>query len=154
MGGAVRAYARAAEEDVEPSSLRDILRSYISQPELPTDVDYVRVMSLHKSKGLTADLVVVSGCVDGLVPTVDTTKPQNEQDEELREQRRVFYVAITRPTRVLVLSSSTQLPADLAFRMRARVARYVSKDRIRTIASPFLQELGDTAPDPIPGPLP
>ena len=43
----------------------------ITQPELPTDVDYVRVMSLHKSKGLTADLVIVMGCVEGLIPRID-----------------------------------------------------------------------------------
>jgi superfamily I DNA/RNA helicase len=37
----------------------------ITQPELPTDVECVRVMSLHKSKGLTADFVVVADCIEG-----------------------------------------------------------------------------------------
>lgn len=48
--------------------LRDQLRVVITQPELPTDVEYVRVMSLHKSKGLTADFVVVADCIEGLIP--------------------------------------------------------------------------------------
>ena len=76
----------------------------ITQPELPTDVDYVRVMSLHKSKGLTADLVAVVGCVEGLVPRLEGDSPE-EQDAKLEEQRRLFYVAVTRTTRVLILSS-------------------------------------------------
>ncbi len=55
------------ESGFEPSELLDILRISITQPELPSDVDYVRIMSLHKSKGLTADLVVVAGCVEGAI---------------------------------------------------------------------------------------
>ncbi len=43
-------------DDYGPLRLLDTARVAITQPELPTDVDYVRVMSLHKSKGLTADL--------------------------------------------------------------------------------------------------
>lgn len=151
-----RAFARgiASDDPVDPSRLRDILRSSIAQPELPTDVDYVRVMSLHKSKGLTADLVIVAGCIDGLLPSVDRTRPQAEQEAELEEQRRVFYVAITRPRHTLVLSSVTQLPADLAYSIGARVRAYVGKDRVRTLASQFLHELGPTAPAPVAGPLP
>jgi DNA helicase-2/ATP-dependent DNA helicase PcrA len=52
--------------------LVDVIRRNVTQPELPTDVDYVRVMSLHKSKGLTADMVVVVGCLEGLMPSIDS----------------------------------------------------------------------------------
>ena len=38
--------------DGEPRDFLGLIRRHITQPELPTDVDYVRVMSLHKSKGL------------------------------------------------------------------------------------------------------
>src|SRR5947199_1014414 len=59
---ALRAAAETIDrEDVDALKLREGVRTAISQPELPVDVDYVRVMSLHKSKGLTADLVVVAG---------------------------------------------------------------------------------------------
>jgi hypothetical protein len=46
-------------EEFDAQALRDTLRAGITQPELPTDVNYVRLMSLDKSKGLTSDLVVV-----------------------------------------------------------------------------------------------
>ena len=127
------------------------LRSSIVQPELPTDVDYVRVMSLHKSKGLTADLVVVTGCLEGLMPHVDQDQPLADQETALEEQRRLFYVAVTRCRRTLVLSNINYLPRDLAFKMRAKVATGGTKLMAPTIASRFIEQLGRTRPDPISG---
>ena len=122
--------------------LLDTLRAAITQPELPTDVDYVRVMSLHKAKGLSADLVIVAGCVQGLIPTApDRNSSLNEQKQMLEEQRRLFYVAITRTRKILVLSSVTRLPKHEAYRMRAKVG-----PRGKTIASRFLSELGPSLP--------
>ncbi len=111
------------EDDFGPQKLVDTIRRFVSQPEMPTDVDYVRVMSLHKSKGLTADLVVVCGCLQGLIPHIDTDASQQEQQLSVEEQRRLFYVAITRTRQTLVLSSVTGLPAATAFKMRARTRR-------------------------------
>ena len=107
--------------EFDAQELRESLRIGITQPELPTEVDYVRVMSLHKSKGLTADLVAVVGCVEGLVPTLKGTLA--EQAASLEEQRRLFYVAVTRTRRALVLSSVTQLPRTLAYQMGAQVQK-------------------------------
>ncbi|TXF10369.1 ATP-dependent helicase [Pelomicrobium methylotrophicum] len=132
--------ARLEGDNFDAEALREHLRIGITQPELPTDVDYVRVMSLHKSKGLTTDLVVVVGCVEGLIPTLSGGTPA-EQDASVKEQRRLFYVAITRTRRVLILSSVTTLPRDLAHRMGARV-REGSRTHANTIASRFLHELG------------
>ena len=65
--------------DYEASKLLETLRTGILQPEMPVDVDYVRIMSLHKSKGLTANLVVVTGCIDGAIPTIDQTLQGQER---------------------------------------------------------------------------
>lgn len=135
-------------EDFNARALRDALRTGITQPELPTDVDYVRLMSLYKSKGLTADLVVVVGCMEGLIPFIDSDLPQ--PDRSLEEQRRLFYVAITRPRQTLVLSSATHLPRDLAYRVRVPV-RGRRGAHVTTIASRFLTELGPTRPRAIAG---
>jgi len=128
----------------------DTLRTNITQPELPTSVAYVRVMSLHKSKGLTADHVVVTGLVEGLIPWRDEDVPFEEQRRRLEEQRRLFYVAITRPKRTLVLSSVLTLPRALAHKMRARV-RGGNQLAANTITSTFLSELGPSCPAPVPG---
>lgn len=148
--GSIRSIASSIEGDVfDAEQLRESLRVGITQPELPTDVDYVRVMSLHKSKGLTADLVAVVGCIEGLVPTLTDGTPA-DQAASLEEQRRLFYVAVTRPRRILILSSVTQLPRNLAYRMGAQI-RGGDPIRSTTITSRFLHELGPTRPAAILG---
>lgn len=142
-----RSIASSIEDaNFDASRLREVLRVGVTQPELPTDVDYIRIMSLHKSKGLTADMVIVVGCIEGLIPFIKGDIPQVEQQRLLEEQRRLFYVAITRTKQTLLLSSVTRLPRDLAFRMGARV-RGVSGGYASTIASQFLQQLGPSRPD-------
>lgn len=103
-------------------------------------------MSLHKSKGLTADLVVVVGCIEGLIPMIKGDSA-TEQDASLEEQRRLFYVAITRTRRILILSSVTSLPRNLAYRMGAQF-RGGNRTHAWTIASRFLEELGPSRPQP------
>lgn len=138
------------EADANPSNLCDAIRQFVAQPEMPTDVDYVRVMSLHKSKGLTADLVIVVGCLQGLLPGIDTDTTFQEQQRAIEEQRRLFYVAITRSRQALILSSVTGLPSDLAFKMRARTTRTLG-GTARTVASQFIDELGPGCPTAVTG---
>jgi len=138
------------DEDFDAAALADAIRRNISQPEMPTNVDYVRVMSLHKSKGLTADVVVVCGCLDGLIPTVSDDATPAEQQRSIEEQRRLFYVAITRTRKTLVLSSVTGIPTAVAFRMRARTNRTVG-GFAQTVTSSFVHELGPECPAAITG---
>ena len=139
------------EPEYDASVLHDTLRSGLVQPELPTDADYVRVMSLHKSKGLTADLVIVAGCVEGLIPSeAKDAETDEEKKRFLEEQRRLFYVAITRTTNTLVLSSVTSLPANRAYKMGVTV-RPSSNGYVCTINSRFVRELGQACPEPISG---
>jgi DNA helicase II / ATP-dependent DNA helicase PcrA len=131
------------------------LKTTITQPELPdADSSIIRVMSLHKSKGLTARLVVLTGVVDGAIPTVDDSLPQAARDAAHAEQRRLFYVAITRATHTLIISSSTELPVHTAMRGGIRfVGRFRRGNEYfaRTVASPFIAELGASAPRAISG---
>jgi hypothetical protein len=139
----------------DPAEILAQLREVITQPELPgSDGDVIRVMSLHKSKGLTAALVVVVGCVGGAIPTIDDDLPPAERDAQLREQRRLFYVAITRATDTLILSSVTELPLGSALAAGISTSRLFfrgSERFARIVASPFLSELGAAAPRSITG---
>jgi superfamily I DNA/RNA helicase len=137
--------------DFDSGWLLSIMRSAIAQPELPTKVDYVRIMSLHKSKGLTADLVIVAGSMDGLIPSIDPKLPLDEQEIMMEEQRRLFYVAITRTRQTLVLSSVRFLPMKLAHRMRARFQPVRNSDLGFTIPSRFLSQLGPACPQAVEG---
>jgi len=137
-------------DELNSSSLYESLRVAIIQPELPTDVDYIRVMSLHKSKGLSAELVVVAGCIEGLIPSIDEGLRELERARTIQEQRRLFYVAITRTTRILMLSSVTRIPRREAHPMRIRIQggnRYYAN----TISSRFISELGPNCPRAIIG---
>lgn len=148
----IRRIVAGLGEDIEPKDLLDQIQHAVTQPELPTDVDYVRVMSLHRSKGLTADLVVVAGCIEGFVPTIQTDLSPQDKRRSLDEQRRLFYVAITRTTRTLVLSSITSLPCADAFKMGAKVLmRRRGQTPVPTVASRFLSELGPLRPATVAG---
>jgi superfamily I DNA/RNA helicase len=125
--------------------LFDRIKTHITQPEMPEEGEFIRVMSLHKSKGLTSRVVIVAGCTEGLIPFRADDVPQAEQDAVLQEQRRLFYVAITRCTEILVLSSAARIERQLAWRIGARVQQGGSAMG-NTIASRFLGELGPTAP--------
>jgi superfamily I DNA/RNA helicase len=129
------------------SDLFNRIKTHITQPEMPEEGEFVRVMSLHKSKGLTSKVAIVAGCIEGLIPFRDDEHPQAEQDAVLREQRRLFYVAITRCTEVLLLSSAARMERQLAWKIGAKLQP--GKSAIgNSIASRFLDELGPTAPAP------
>ena len=130
--------------------LFDRVKTHITQPEMPEEGEFARVMSLHKSKGLTSKVAIVAGCTQGLIPFQDNEQPQSEQDAILREQRRLSYVAITRCTEVLVLSSAARMQRQLAWRIGAQL-RSGRSIVGATIASQFIDELGPTAPAPCAG---
>ena len=102
-------------------------------------------MSLYKSKGLTARLVIIAGCVGGILPTVDGNEPLNEQERQRQEQRRLFYVGITRTTETLVLNSCTRMPLAMAYTMRMPLLARQGGDAILQ-AGPLMAELGPFAP--------
>jgi hypothetical protein len=59
---------------------------------------------------------------------------------------RLIYVAITRTSGILVLSSLTSLPRNLAYRMGAQIRTGGNRTYAPTIASRFLSELGHSRP--------
>lgn len=124
------------------SELNDHIKRHIIQPEVP-DGGFVRVMSLHKSKGLTSKFVIVTSCNHGIVPYVPYDEDDasiSEKQERLEEQRRLFYIAITRSTRVLVLSSFIVVPHS---EVRQVNAKLVMKEGYgKATVSQFIAELG------------
>ena len=127
----------------------------ITQDTVPQSPDFVRVMSLHKSKGLTSRSVYVVGAVQGVLPTL-VSDNVGQRELAVREGRRLFYVAVTRASEELVISSSTTMDlADANARRvvydRRRIRRSGNRYVVRTIACQYLQELGRSAPRPVAG---
>ncbi len=65
--------------------------------------DGVRLMTVHASKGLEFSYVFITGLEEGLFPH-DKDRDENVSDEEAEEERRLFYVAVTRAKKKLFLS--------------------------------------------------
>lgn len=139
--------------------LFEALLNAVAQPEIPPDVTQVRIMSLHKSKGLSAPVVIVAGCVEGLLPTApDPDLTLAENNASLEEQRRLFYVGLTRcksdpacnqPGTLILTSSRTMGLAD-AMQSGISPARVVYATAY-VHASRFMRELGPGAPAAVAG---
>ncbi len=138
------------EKDTTPEQLLERLREVLTHPEIPEERSEISIMSLHKAKGLEANLVIISSCIDGLIPRIDKDKTPYEQQQELEENRRLFYVGITRTKNVLILSSILFMNAAMAKQMNIE-HKMVKEGLAKVQSSRFLGELGSFGPKPIKG---
>jgi len=65
--------------------------------------EQVQLMTLHAAKGLEFDTIVIVGIEEGVLPSSKSLTT----NEELEEERRLFYVGITRAKERLVLTSAS-----------------------------------------------
>jgi len=68
--------------------------------EKPEDRDKVTVMTIHSSKGLEFNYVFLTGLEEDLFPSKMTVS----SPDELEEERRLFYVALTRAAKKVTIS--------------------------------------------------
>ena len=61
----------------------------------------VNLMTMHASKGLEFDTVYLAGVEDNIIPS---SRALEEDAKNIDEERRLFYVAITRARRMLTIS--------------------------------------------------
>ena len=135
------------------------LTTVISQPDIPSLIEDVRVMSLHKSKGLSAPVTIIAGCVEGLLPRQpDAELPEAEAAAMIEEQRRTFFVGITRVKALpaegkpgtLVITYARKMSIALAKRALITPAS-TSYGVANLLASRFVIELGPHAPASVKG---
>ena len=62
----------------------------------------VNLMTIHASKGLEFPVVFIAGAEDGIIPHARSIE---ESEENIEEERRLFYVAITRAQHKLFISA-------------------------------------------------
>jgi DNA helicase-2/ATP-dependent DNA helicase PcrA len=116
--------------------------------KLDADADAVTMMTMHNAKGLEFPLVFVSGLEDGLFPLARAA----EDPTQLEEERRLFYVGITRAERKLYLTCAEQrrrngelmmsmpsrflksIPLSLAQRQRTARARIEGRNAYSSFA--------------------
>ncbi|MDD2892203.1 MAG: 3'-5' exonuclease [Candidatus Gracilibacteria bacterium] len=110
---------------------REALMMFLEDIALITDTDrddpeqnnYVSMMTIHSSKGLEFENVIIAGAEEGLFPHSRTLM----EPREIEEERRLMYVAMTRAKRTLTIT-------------RAR-ERYTFGNYSANPASRFLKEI-------------
>ena len=103
--GAIRSFERDTTEETGRRTI--VISKFLQQSALQTDADEqdddtpkVTIMTIHSAKGLEFDAVFVTGLEDGLFPGSQARFFPREMEEE----RRLFYVAVTRAKRFCFLS--------------------------------------------------
>jgi DNA helicase-2/ATP-dependent DNA helicase PcrA len=153
---------RARKENVQ--ELRSSIISYVEGAENPTlagfleevslytdiekydqDADAAVMMTMHSAKGLEFPVVFLVGMEDGLFPGMRVfTDP-----EEMEEERRLCYVAITRAKQQLYLSHAKQrmLYGRTTFNRASRFLAEIPEDCLvaRKKTNPTTREAGRTS---------
>jgi len=96
----------ATNEQALAAFLHALTLNFDEESEEATDK--VTLSTLHGSKGLEFDLVYLVGCEEGLLPhsrTLDS-KVTEVEPQHIEEERRLFYVGVTRAKERLVLLRS------------------------------------------------
>jgi DNA helicase II / ATP-dependent DNA helicase PcrA len=90
----------------------EALPTYLEQVALIADIDAlseearrrVTLITLHSAKGLEFPVVFITGLEDGLLPISRALEAEFTDPMPLEEERRLFYVGITRAERLLYLT--------------------------------------------------
>jgi len=106
------------------------LTTFLEEVSLLTDIDkwndkneQVTLMTIHSSKGLEFPIVFIAGLEEGLFPISQYL----EQNEELEEERRLFYVGATRAMNKLYLSYSKMRRRFGAEVTQMTVSRFINE---------------------------
>jgi DNA helicase-2/ATP-dependent DNA helicase PcrA len=128
------AISEAADNDPELT-----LESFLEEVALVSDIDEwsdkhnaVTLMTLHSAKGLEFPVVFITGLEEGLFPFYNTEVDK----KELEEERRLYYVGITRAQQKLYLSYAH--------------SRYRFGDLTYPSPSRFIEEIGEEFLDSTP----
>ena len=126
--------------------------------EVDPEADAVAVLTVHKSKGLEFPVVFMVGLVDGrfpartrreplALPTELVTEELPEGNAHLQEERRLFYVGMTRARDELILTHAV----DYGGRRARRVSQFVLEalDLPASAAAVLDASAGGTARSPM-----
>lgn len=108
--------------------------------ETDAHFDAVPIVTVHAAKGLEFEVVFVVGCVQGKFPTymrggesvhcnqLLANPPDKERHRE--EERRLFYVAMTRAKRELILTAATDYRSKKPWRLSEFVSDVVGPEAV------------------------
>ena len=128
---------------IEEFSLRDpkaSLSRFLEDVSLQTDIDHwndsdnrVTMMTVHSSKGLEFPVVFIAGMDDGLFPLSRSI----DDKKELEEERRLFYVALTRAEErvyILYATNRRRMGAETVNGLPSRFINEIPEDSLEKIS--------------------
>lgn len=98
-----KTFIEDVQDDDKHTSISEFINNIYLQNTNEKKNETVSMMTIHQSKGLEFKVVIIVCCNQGILPFSKSTDPNNE------EERRLFYVALTRARERLFLSSSQRL---------------------------------------------
>jgi len=126
-----------AEATEQGQTLEDVLdhAALVSDADEYDETIPVSLMTLHSAKGLEFDTVFLAGLEEGLLPHSRSL----DRPQDVEEERRLFYVGMTRAKKSLTIS-------------RAIYRRSYGEDRLRaSLPSRFLSEIPGELLETVPG---
>jgi DNA helicase II / ATP-dependent DNA helicase PcrA len=126
-----------AEATEQGQTLEDVLdhAALVSDADEYDETIPVSLMTLHSAKGLEFDTVFLAGLEEGLLPHGRSL----DRPQDVEEERRLFYVGMTRAKKSLTIS-------------RAIYRRSYGEDRLRaSLPSRFLSEIPGELLETVPG---
>lgn len=139
------------EKIIETLTLREYLEniSLVSATDnLEEEKDYVKLMTIHNSKGLEFPTVFLVGTEDEVFPG----KKADFEPRELEEERRLCYVAITRAEDKLYISyaASRFMYGEESFRTKSRFINELPENLLESnIESQFKREAINPTKTPV-----
>lgn len=86
---------------IDPNSI--LMYSAIDET---SNENFVSLMTVHKSKGLEFEYVFIAGVEEGLFPMKIKEYGPVRENTDIEEERRLFYVALTRAKKKLEITGS------------------------------------------------
>ena len=115
----------------DPDTIEPTLYSFLNRITLITrddtgdeEPDTVNLMTIHAAKGLEFNVVLFAGAEDRIIPH---SRSIEEDESNIEEERRLFYVAMTRAKEKLIITCCT--------------SRRIANQTVECLPSPFLLEI-------------
>lgn len=142
----------AGEEDSSAAFLQKVARSLRYQiatrePFAPGEEADIQVSTFWGAKGVTAKHVFVIGLCEETIPGSIREEYPGTDEEFKQEQRRLFYVSMTRSKRTLVLSRPTSIKVFQAKQLGIITTQNINPALARLNACPFLREIISYLPE-------
>jgi len=122
--------------------------SELNATDSPLDDESIRIMTVHRAKGLEFEVVFIVEMADQVFPSrrqsdtlplpEDLVKIETSSDWHIQEERRLFYVALTRAKMILHISSSSDYGKSRPRKVSPFVAEALPEVSIKPTMSPGL----------------